>query len=222
MRIQLRVLNGKSAGREMNVPHAEYLIGRSDECHLRPKSDAISRRHCVVRTRDDKVFAEDLGSKNGTYVNGVRLEGETEVHNGDVFRVGRFEFELLVGDPVALPSAASDQQEETKSIVGEDSWAEDNDITKWLEEGGAAKYIDPATRQLQLEPAEKAALETTMLDQTAAQTIGGPGTAATDPKTDPGKAEKKKPGKLPPRAGTATNNSREAAADMLKKFFNRP
>ncbi len=223
MQIRLKVLNGKSAGRELPVPYEEFVIGRSEECHLRPKSDAISRKHCVLRVRENALFVEDLGSKNGTYVNDVKLEGEHEVQDGDVCRVGRFEFQI-VREQAAAADQSVDAQEETKAVIADESWADDNDITKWLEEGEAANYVDPATKQLRLEPAEKAILDTKMLDQAASQTVLNKEEAAAEEaaKEKEKEKEKKEPGKLPPRAAVTTNNSREAAADMLKKFFNRP
>lgn len=228
MQIRLKVLNGKSAGRELPVMHEEFLIGRHEECHLRPKSDAISRRHCVIRTREGKVFIEDLGSKNGTVVNGVKLQEETELGPGDVIRLGRLEFEVVAWAQDAAPTSAGEDsassEAETKQVVQEDSWADDDDITKWLEEEEAKKYLDPATRQLSVDTIDKAVLETAMIDHAAEQTVIGE--QPTDSPSQSGEAkektEKKKPGKLPPRSTVMGANSREAAADMLKKFFNRP
>jgi len=225
MQVRLRVLNGSSAGKDLKIAYDEFLVGRSDECHLRPKSDAISRRHCVIRLRNDQVFVEDLGSRNGTHLNGKRLEAETEAKHGDVLRVGKLEFEFEVEQPaLASVEAAGAAQE-----VSDDSWVDDDDITKWLQtedQNGANARRDPETRQFRLEETERVALETVVKSP---EETTAPQAKATDNRIDSGEGVKgqadktKQYGKLPPRQTTATGgNSREAAADMLKRFFNRP
>ena len=48
MHVKLKVLRGASAGKEVAVKGPRFFIGRSEECHLRVNSDAISRRHCAI------------------------------------------------------------------------------------------------------------------------------------------------------------------------------
>ena len=55
MKVKLKVLKGSGAGKEIRIPTPKCLIGRSDECHMRPKSEAVSRRHCVLYVKDGKV-----------------------------------------------------------------------------------------------------------------------------------------------------------------------
>lgn len=224
MQVRLKVLNGSSAGKELKVAFDEFVVGRSDDCHLRPKSDAISRRHCVIRLRDEQVFVEDLGSRNGTYLNEQRLEEETEARQGDVLRIGKLEFTFEIEKPAeALVDGAPASQ-----VVEEESWAEDDDITKWLQtEEPVAGRRDPETRQFRLDETERVALETVLkpATETAPNKAGDKkveaGSAVGDEKDEKAKAEKRQPGKLPVRQSNS-NNSREAAADMLRRFFNRP
>jgi pSer/pThr/pTyr-binding forkhead associated (FHA) protein len=221
MQVRLKVLNGKSANRELKVPYDEFVVGRGEECHLRPKSDSISRRHCVLRVRDDKVTVEDLGSKNGTYVDDKKIEQETEVAAGSVLRIGKLEVELVIerSEPQPVNADAG-----SRTTLTEESWADDNDITKWLEESPSKKGrdgSDPETRQLRLDETERAALDTAAVSKTATPTtVDEPeGKSEGEDKGDKGK---KKIGKLPPRPAAKGASSREAAADMLKRFFNRP
>ena len=73
MHVKLKVLRGASAGREVGIRGAKFFIGRSEECQLRANSDAISRRHCAITISDTEIAIQDLGSRNGTYVNGERI-----------------------------------------------------------------------------------------------------------------------------------------------------
>ncbi|MBV8258691.1 MAG: FHA domain-containing protein, partial [Actinobacteria bacterium] len=53
-------------------------------------------RHARVESRGDGVWVQDLGSTNGTYVNGARLEGARKLSPGDVLRVGETDLRLEV------------------------------------------------------------------------------------------------------------------------------
>ena len=66
----------------------EVVIGRSAECELRVPSVAASRRHAAVVRRGDEVFVRDLGSTNGTLVNGGKIAGERALQPGDRVEVG--------------------------------------------------------------------------------------------------------------------------------------
>jgi len=69
-------------------PGREVVIGRSVECELRVPAVAASRRHATVIWRDGAVLVRDLGSTNGTLVNGAKIEGERSLDPGDRIEVG--------------------------------------------------------------------------------------------------------------------------------------
>jgi pSer/pThr/pTyr-binding forkhead associated (FHA) protein len=226
MHVRLKVLSGKSAGKLIHVPYEEFLIGRSDACHLRPKSDAISRKHCRILVASDAVFVEDLGSRNGTFINGERVTQKRAVQSGDHLRIGKLEFEFLIeaAAPAAQPVTAGPVE------MKEDTWVED-DITRWLEE--AAVDNGDSSKQLRLDPVERSMVDTALnrapTESTVVTTTAGlespqatPSASSPEAPKTPEKAESKKPGKLPVRPTIQAANSGEAAAQMLKKFFTRP
>ncbi|MGZ6340520.1 MAG: protein kinase domain-containing protein, partial [Candidatus Limnocylindrales bacterium] len=96
---QLRVIEGKERGRRLSVD-VDLLIGRlatDDEGRLGGDPE-ISRRHAYVsRGLDDRLMIEDLGSANGTFVNGERLVATRTLDLGDLVRVGKTV--LQVTDP---------------------------------------------------------------------------------------------------------------------------
>ena len=63
--------------------HGDVMIGRGDLAELRLQDPSASRRHAVVRVLEGKVSLRDLGSHNGTLINGERLAGERRLHSGD-------------------------------------------------------------------------------------------------------------------------------------------
>ena len=68
--VELKVLEGRQQGKTIPLNVRQFLIGREEDCHLRPNSDLVSRHHCVFTVDDFTVRLRDLGSTNGTFVNG--------------------------------------------------------------------------------------------------------------------------------------------------------
>jgi pSer/pThr/pTyr-binding forkhead associated (FHA) protein len=66
----------------------EAVLGRGEGCEVRVDSTQASRRHAAVRSEGEAVKVRDLGSTNGTFVNGERVEGERALRPGDRIEVG--------------------------------------------------------------------------------------------------------------------------------------
>jgi len=95
MKLSLLVLtSGKQEGKVLEIKLPQFLIGRDAQCHLRPASALISKRHCALIQKEGKVFIRDFGSTNGTFVNDERVEGERELHNDDQLKVGPVAFAI--------------------------------------------------------------------------------------------------------------------------------
>jgi DNA-binding NtrC family response regulator len=84
----LLLLTGPSAGRRFEVL-SEVTIGRSPSCELALQDDKASRRHAKISLKDGQAWICDLGSFNGTAVNGERIEGECALRPGDRIQVGQ-------------------------------------------------------------------------------------------------------------------------------------
>jgi predicted component of type VI protein secretion system len=97
MKLNLVVMTpGKSEGKAIPITLPQFLIGRDPQCHLRPASALISKRHCAVLTRGDKVFLRDFDSTNGTFLNDRQVKGEVELHHEDKLKVGPLLFLVQV------------------------------------------------------------------------------------------------------------------------------
>lgn len=92
-------------------PGREVVIGRSAECELRLPSGEASRRHAIVGWRGANAVVRDLGSTNGTLVNGAKIDGERELEPGDRIEIGGFAISYCrVDASFAAPEAvASDR-----------------------------------------------------------------------------------------------------------------
>jgi pSer/pThr/pTyr-binding forkhead associated (FHA) protein len=64
------------------------VIGRADDCAVAIDFTGVSRRHATIHISGGGVTLEDLGSKNGTWLNGERLFAPAELHDGDRIRLG--------------------------------------------------------------------------------------------------------------------------------------
>jgi pSer/pThr/pTyr-binding forkhead associated (FHA) protein len=73
----------------------KLYLGRSPECELAISDPAVSRRHARLWVSSAQIVIEDLGSQNGVYVNGARIQGPCELRAGDVLRICTHELQLV-------------------------------------------------------------------------------------------------------------------------------
>jgi pSer/pThr/pTyr-binding forkhead associated (FHA) protein len=96
MHLRLKVVQGKPQGHCLDFPTGEFMFGRGPECDVRPDSDLVSRQHCMVQVHDASVVIRDLGSRNGTLVNGKLVHGEQPLNHGDTLQLGPLVLEVLL------------------------------------------------------------------------------------------------------------------------------
>ena len=76
------------------------IIGRHDDCDLRIPLKDISRRHCQINRNNESLKIQDLGSRNGTFINGKRINEETVARAGDYITILPLTFVLQInGEP---------------------------------------------------------------------------------------------------------------------------
>lgn len=114
MNVKLVVVQGKPEGKEILVRTPKFLIGRGTECHLRPNSELVSRHHCMFILGENGVTLRDLGSTNGTLVNGERMHGEVAIFSEDTIQVGPLGFRIVMEPiPAVAPANQSTPAEAT-------------------------------------------------------------------------------------------------------------
>lgn len=96
MQVALKVIEGKQTGTLIPLNREKFLIGREEDCQLRPNSDLVSRHHCVIAIDDFTVRIRDLGSTNGTFVNGQRITTQVVLKQNDQVRIGKLAFEMQI------------------------------------------------------------------------------------------------------------------------------
>jgi pSer/pThr/pTyr-binding forkhead associated (FHA) protein len=120
----LTVIQGGLKGQEFGfVAPAHCVVGRAGDCDIQVPSDClhadVSRHHCALDIDPPVIHVLDLGSRNGTFVNGVRIDGPhrqavdewpegtvdpgVDLKNGDQLRLGSVTFEVKVDEALNTP-----------------------------------------------------------------------------------------------------------------------
>jgi len=99
----LVVQEGKLAGRRWPLDKPAITLGRGEECDIVLPDRQVSRVHVRVLRDSDGFHVEDLGSKNGTYVNGMPVKDRVKLQDGDEIQVALSVRLLFVGADATLP-----------------------------------------------------------------------------------------------------------------------
>src|SRR6266571_444343 len=107
MRAQLVPLEG---GQPIEIVKDLTLVGRKEDCDLRLDHKSVSKMHCVIVKTDGLLLLRDLGSTNGTRVNGQRVRRAALLPN-DQLTIAHFKFRVQLGpdQPVAAPAVRPDE-----------------------------------------------------------------------------------------------------------------
>ncbi len=125
----LIVLTGKYKGKRVKLTDAETVIGRDESAKIRVATQELSRQHCLLIVSEAGVLVRDLGSRNGTFINGMPIAEETLLKPGDTLTTGPMTFELEGDEPPssrksAIPTSAKKGKADPKTT--------DDDIASWL------------------------------------------------------------------------------------------
>ncbi|MEK6236295.1 MAG: FHA domain-containing protein [Planctomycetales bacterium] len=103
--IVLRLISptGARRGKEVYFSKQQILIGRSEDCDVRPACFEVSRRHCQINVKEDGFWVQDLNSANGTNVRGKPVVGTQKVEQGDVIQIGSLHVEVQIPESVEPP-----------------------------------------------------------------------------------------------------------------------
>jgi predicted component of type VI protein secretion system len=105
MRAQLVPLDG---GPPIEIVKDLVIVGRKEECDLRLEHKSVSKLHCVIVKTDGLLLLRDLGSTNGTRVNGTRVRRAALLPNDQV-AIANYKYRVYLGpDLPPLPAAAAD------------------------------------------------------------------------------------------------------------------
>jgi DNA-binding NtrC family response regulator len=106
---QLRVVDGPDRGIELDLPAVGVVIGTDKACDVALTDSFVSRRHCSIVPTTQGFAISDLGSRNGTVIDGVAV-GKVVAPPGVAIRIGKTLLQLMPADEVVdIPPSASDK-----------------------------------------------------------------------------------------------------------------
>jgi predicted component of type VI protein secretion system len=211
MKVRLRVLHGKlqdkeghGRGTDVKIPGPRFVIGSAEDCAMCCKSTSVRPHHCEIFVGQQEASVRSLSKEASTLINGQPVEHEQVLHHGDVLRIGRLEFEVLIEVLASAADSAEGPQHETQQ--------EEQELSDMLAEADAKERAfrlqHPELRELHLEPATPKTTGPEEEDEEDSQ--GG---------KKKGKKFKKLPRKLPVPPVEQSEDSTEAAEEALRRMF---
>ena len=125
MAFQLVVVQGRSASQTLKIGASVMTVGRQQDCQLRIASSPVSRKHCQIFEKKGLLLVKDLGSSNGTLVNGKKIADQRVLEPGDEltvgsvkFRVERQEETVLITDGSQAPASVKPGDTAISQAIG--------------------------------------------------------------------------------------------------------
>jgi hypothetical protein len=111
----LRFISGKYQGGEFPIaPDKQIIVGRSSDLDMVLVEDMVSRKHARITMQSDQVWIEDLGSTNGTFVNGEKIGKRARLKEGDRVLIGTSILKVISGDG---PRDTNDAKRELENVA---------------------------------------------------------------------------------------------------------
>ena len=111
----LRFISGKYQGGEFPVqPGKEIIVGRSSDLDMVLVEDMVSRKHARINLQNDGIWIEDLGSTNGTFVNGEKIK-RARLKEGDRILIGTSILKVIAGD--GSPESTTDAKRDLENVA---------------------------------------------------------------------------------------------------------
>lgn len=155
MQVVLVMFKGDGMRRSFALHKPVTLIGRREDCDVRIPLGEISRKHCKLTRESESVLVEDLGSSNGTFVNGKRVQSAS-LAPGDTLQIGSVVFVIQLdgvpADEELSPRTSGKSSGVKTGRVGASGGLEPTDVSDITDgtpgssaSDGAEQPFDPAT-----------------------------------------------------------------------------
>ena len=91
---KIQAITGEFTGQEISIDR-DMLVGRHQEADVLLQSAEVSRKHAALLLKEQNLWVQDLNSSNGTFVNDLRIEQESQLQDGDIVQFASFKFSVL-------------------------------------------------------------------------------------------------------------------------------
>jgi pSer/pThr/pTyr-binding forkhead associated (FHA) protein len=129
MSYQLVIVVGRSTSQIVKLASGTTVVGRNQDCQLRIGSSQVSRRHCQFVQQNGGLTLTDLGSSNGTLVNGERLTDSRTLGHGDEVEVGNVKFRVeKLEETALLPGSSPPKLKPSDTAIAEPISIDEKDL----------------------------------------------------------------------------------------------
>ncbi|HFD38412.1 MAG TPA: FHA domain-containing protein, partial [Anaerolineae bacterium] len=135
---KLTVRSGAQAGMEFPVDRPVVVIGRGSGSDIILQDSQASRKHAEISQQGDQYYIRDLGSTNGTYVNGQRITGSHPLRPGDSIQIGDT---VLVSAPMGAVATAAPADDWESSLYASQVGAPAGGGKRWLVVGAIGAVV---------------------------------------------------------------------------------
>ena len=90
----LTILNPQFSGQSCELPDGRISVGRSPKNMMVISDESVSSTHCELIVNGNEVIVHELGSRNGSFVNGVRVQAQAAVSHAQIIRLGKIDLRL--------------------------------------------------------------------------------------------------------------------------------
>lgn len=134
----LQIESGDNKGKRLRLPDRPVVVGRGDGVDVRIRSTEISREHCRLTSDGDDLLVDDLGSSNGTFINGRPIQGQSRLTAGDRISFGPVTLRLMGIRKKSAPKSKSSDLNDSRmvdtSALAKAKKVSDDDVSSWLNE----------------------------------------------------------------------------------------
>lgn len=95
---KIQAITGEFTGQEINIDR-DMLVGRHQDADVLLQSAEVSRKHAALLLKEQALWVQDLNSSNGTFVNELKIENESQLQDGDIVQFASFKFSVFASAP---------------------------------------------------------------------------------------------------------------------------
>ncbi|MFU9045327.1 FHA domain-containing protein [Acinetobacter tibetensis] len=95
---KIQAITGEFTGQEINIDR-DMLVGRHQDADVLLQSAEVSRKHAALLLKEQALWVQDLNSSNGTFVNELKIENESQLQDGDIVQFASFKFSVFAPAP---------------------------------------------------------------------------------------------------------------------------
>lgn len=137
---KIQAITGEFTGQEINIDR-DMLVGRHQDADVLLQSAEVSRKHAALLLKEQALWVQDLNSSNGTFVNDLKIEDESQLQDGDIVQFASFKFSVFAPTPVVevveqeTVQAAVDMSQPAEAVAPSETEAEKSAAQHMNEQG---------------------------------------------------------------------------------------